>query len=647
MRLPLSEQITKNEFDAPQALAFAEPIFALIEERLGDAFNQAKNYIPSSTELGIDLNLYIFEIDVQEGLANLVRVIETPQEYHIAAELQAQLEVFAGFAEILDQPEFSTVTQTALAALNLNYHCALEITQLAVNELQSIRQAVLDGTINSIFSEQFPSQALSELATSYFAEVAPTSEIDNQGLPSLEEVFGGKNNIFITDEEEPLLSEETVNNLQDLNSDFIREFANLITNNTCDTAEEPLLLPENINNTHDLNSDFIVHSEAIANAPQTLAEAVHEIEQVFEQLPLLNEGLALENAASSLQETNLVATPPGFKKSANNQTHVPDHNQDEATASSNLSVRVDSERLGRMNNLVGELAINRNGLSLQNEQLQTAVRELSNRFVRVQNGVEKLQELSNQMLAGTSSSIFSEFQNSNNQQLAEDSHFDSLELDRYGILPSRLQGILEEMMQLEESVDDILLFATVSDRTLVHQRKMLTQLRDELMWARMLPLGEVLQRFPRILRDLSTTYHKPVNLKLSGTRVLVDKGILEKLFDPLLHLLRNAFDHGIESSELRLKKGKPEQGQIEIRAYHQGSQTIIEITDDGSGLNLELIRVQALKIGLVSAEQLAEATNKYLFDLIFKPGFSTASKVSELSGAGSGIRCSTSSITFS
>ncbi len=595
LRLPLLEQITKGEFDATQALALADPIFALIENRLGDTLNQAENYIPSSTELGIDLNLYIFEIDIQEGLEHLARVIATPEKYEVTTELQTQFEIFAGFAEILDQPEFTAIIQTASTALNTSDHRALEIAQLALNDFQSVRKAVLSGAKNVAFLGQYPSIALSELAVASYTEIEQLTETNEQILPSLEEIFGSSFTTFEPDIQADL-------SLQSIARD-------------------------NLNS----SSDFIVQvDDLITDTSPTLADAIHEIEQVFEHLPCLND-LVLDNSSNLLQDTNLVVTP-FFNSSETDQIQL-----NEAAAISNLSVRVDSERLGRMNNLVGELAINRNGLSLQNEQLQDAVHELLNRFVRVQDGVGRLQELSNQMLSGTSDYEFSEILNSKNQQTVDNPQFDSLELDRYGVLPSRLQGILEEMMQLEESVEDILLFATTSDRTLVQQRKMLIQLRDELMWARMLPINEVLQRFPRILRDLSTTYRKPVNLKLSGTRVLVDKAILEKLYDPLLHLLRNAFDHGIELSSIRLQQGKPETGQIEIRAYHQGSQTIIEISDDGGGLNLDLIRVQALERGFVSVEELADINNNQLFDLIFKPGFSTASHVSELSGRGVGL----------
>ncbi|MCA1995290.1 MAG: hybrid sensor histidine kinase/response regulator, partial [Coleofasciculus sp. S288] len=277
---------------------------------------------------------------------------------------------------------------------------------------------------------------------------------------------------------------------------------------------------------------------------------------------------------------------------------------------------------------------------LQNEQLQSSVRELLNRFARVRKQVGNLRELSDQMLVAPERFSDGKLPRS----LAElgeltniRADFDSLELDSYGVLNSRLQGLLEDMVQLEESVDDIVLFARATNQTLEQQRQMLLQLRDEVIWARMLPLGEVLHRFPRMLRDLSATYRKPVHLKLSGTNVLVDKGVLEKLYDPLLHLLRNAFDHGIEFPEVRRQQGKPEQGQIEVRAYHQGSYTIIEVKDDGQGLNLDRIRNQALEQGLLLAEELATVSTHRLYELIFEPGFSTASQVSELSGRGVGL----------
>ncbi|NJR32782.1 MAG: hybrid sensor histidine kinase/response regulator [Chamaesiphon sp. CSU_1_12] len=154
------------------------------------------------------------------------------------------------------------------------------------------------------------------------------------------------------------------------------------------------------------------------------------------------------------------------------------------------------------------------------------------------------------------------------------------------------------------------------------------------MWARMLPLGEILNRFPRTLHDLSIEYQKPVDLKIIGAGVLVDRSTIDKLVDPLLHLLRNAFDHGIEAPDIRRAAGKPERGSIEITAYHQGSQTVIEIRDDGGGIDPNRIRAKAIALGLPNA---ATVTTARLLDFIFTPGFSTSDRVTKLSGRGMGM----------
>jgi chemotaxis family two-component system sensor histidine kinase/response regulator PixL len=165
---------------------------------------------------------------------------------------------------------------------------------------------------------------------------------------------------------------------------------------------------------------------------------------------------------------------------------------------------------------------------------------------------------------------------------------------------------------------------------------------DNLVEARMSPLGNILERFPQMVQNLGNVYSKIVELKLTGTAVLVDKAIAEKLYDPLLHLVRNAFDHGIEPPKIRRDRQKPEQGVIEICAYHQGSQTIIEVRDDGQGLNLEKIHHKAIELGLISANDKARGytsnpTESVLLELMFAPGFSTAGKVSEISGRGMGL----------
>jgi chemotaxis family two-component system sensor histidine kinase/response regulator PixL len=662
LRLPLLEQIQSGSFDPEQAVAFAEPIFVQIEERLGDALTQADSYMPSSADLGVDMTRSIFEVDVAEGLERLGAVLAYPQGYEVAGELRAQAEVFAGFAELLNLPEFAAIAQTTLRAVETHPNQALEITQLAYADFERARLAVLEGTGLDNISPSPDLVAFTESDTAAVSNIpsVPVSEFtpelessinpEDSAIPSLEDIFGGVLDMSEVEGSEFAISEELhrVDQEEELEADWA--IASLSETQTDDTVDFELIEVESNSEEQDavpssaivpvtpalpshLESQF-EEIEAI-EIPQTLEARVQQIEQLFDRLPPLVSEEAAQNADLAIPNQRVKA-PNSYRKQSPTS-------KSEASPTPGLSVRVDLERLGRMNNLVGELAINRNGLSLQNEQLQGSVRELLNRFSRVQNLVGYLRKLSDQMLIAPERRSDGTIPHSLNQfrelrlVRSDFDDFDSLELDSYGVVHSQLQGLLEEMMQLEESVDDIVLFAKATDQTLERQRQMLTQLRDELMWARMLPLGEVINRFPRMLRDLSASYHKPARLKLSGTGVLVDKAVLEKLYDPLLHLIRNAFDHGIESPQVRRQQGKPEQGLIEIRAYHRGSQTIIEVRDDGQGLNLERIRQQAVELGLLSPDQLAMMANNRLFNLIFEPGFSTAREVSELSGRGVGL----------
>ncbi|AOY80694.2 hybrid sensor histidine kinase/response regulator [Moorena producens JHB] len=231
------------------------------------------------------------------------------------------------------------------------------------------------------------------------------------------------------------------------------------------------------------------------------------------------------------------------------------------------------------------------------------------------------------------------FQHTNFQptNLQDTDYFDHLELKRYSTPELLIQSVVEDAIQLTEAAHDIELFTTQSSKTLEQQRRLLTNHRDVLMDARMLPLGEVFSRFPPVLKQLSASHHKLVELKISGNDVLVDKVVAQKLYDPLLHLVRNAFDHGIETPGVRQQQGKPEKGLIQISACHRGRHLVIEVFDDGPGLNFERIRQLAVERELIDFEQSNTLSEAQLRNLLFEPGFSTVSGVNNLSGRGVGL----------
>ncbi|TVQ49053.1 MAG: chemotaxis protein CheA [Gammaproteobacteria bacterium] len=160
------------------------------------------------------------------------------------------------------------------------------------------------------------------------------------------------------------------------------------------------------------------------------------------------------------------------------------------------------------------------------------------------------------------------------------------------------------------------------------------ELQEAVLSVRMLPINFVFSRFPRVVRDLSTTLGKKVNLRIIGEETELDKGLIEKLVDPLTHIVRNAIDHGIESPERRLAAGKPEAGTLVLRAGHQGGNIVIEISDDGGGLNRERILAKARAQGLAVPEN---PSDRDIWQLIFAPGFSTAETVTDVSGRGVGM----------
>ncbi|HOQ06600.1 MAG TPA: chemotaxis protein CheA [Clostridiales bacterium] len=193
------------------------------------------------------------------------------------------------------------------------------------------------------------------------------------------------------------------------------------------------------------------------------------------------------------------------------------------------------------------------------------------------------------------------------------------------IQKTRLEGLegIERTQQYTEAIE--------------YLERITTSLHDAVMKVRMVPVETVFNRFPRMIRDVSRELGKEVELEMSGVDTELDRTVIDEIGDPLIHLLRNACDHGIESREERRKLGKPECGKIELKAYQDGNNVVIEVGDDGQGINVEKVRQKIVERGLVSKDIAANLSKKDLIEYLFKPSFSTADKVTDISGRGVGL----------
>ena len=632
-------------------------ILADLDEEIGH-FVIAGQQIPDGfLSSGVDLIQSIFEVDVAQSLARLERVLLAPECYQIAVgEFRAQSEVFTGIASLINIPGFGKLAHATIAALDRHPDRAREICCFALVDFYIALEAVLRGD-RSTCGAISPGFAFL-MAEQPRSEIAVTSD-----LFDLEELFDRNDPI------ELICPPARVESSADVLELTVPEwFAPAAVVDTLWSADQigglgvtPLTHP------HKAEFDFLI--EALLCEPEEVTslsfdlvdvfDSSHQLFEIAEPVSLNFDLVDIFDLSSSLAsipevihsphtiETSVADITNNFDTLApiDSTTFAPapkiapirvKNRQVSPVPIPQLSVRVAIDRLERMNNLMGELAIERYGLALHNEQFTNTLERLRSKCENFQTIGERLRQIADTLAISTQNPPLA---NTPAFSLAHDlsQQFDVLELDRYSEVHTIAQATIEQLAQIEEQIEDLVLFTTQSHHQIDRQKQLLSHLRDDLMWARMLPLGDILNRFPRTLHDLSIEFNKPVDLKITGAGVLVDRAAIDKLFDPLLHLLRNAFDHGIDLPAARQAMGKPERGSIEITAYHQGSQTVIDITDDGRGIDINTIKAKAISLGLLTSIDAATITTERVLDFLFEPGFSTAERVTKLSGRGMGL----------
>lgn len=210
-----------------------------------------------------------------------------------------------------------------------------------------------------------------------------------------------------------------------------------------------------------------------------------------------------------------------------------------------------------------------------------------------------------------------------------------VDIERLDALMNLFSELLIDRVRLEQLASEVKR-ADLTE-TVEHMTRVSSDLQNIVLKLRMVPVDSVFNRFPRMVRDVAKSLDKKVDLIISGAETELDRTVIDEIGDPLVHLLRNSVDHGVESVEKRIAAGKPEMGTVHLRAYHSGNHVFIEIEDDGSGINREKVLGIAIKNGVISEDKANSLTDEEVYMLLFAPGFSTADKISDISGRGVGL----------
>ena len=309
------------------------------------------------------------------------------------------------------------------------------------------------------------------------------------------------------------------------------------------------------------------------------------------------------------------------------------------------TMRVSVRKLDNLNNLIGELVVKRNRLEEDQQRIRRFMDNLSTHVQSLGDMGGKMHDLyERSLLEGALMASRQQSQSSSGSKSSfleeepeNDTGLDALELDRFTGFHLLSQDIIELIVRVREAASDIQFVVDETDKVTQSLRQVTSQLQDGMNSSRMIPFGQTTDRLPRAIRDISRQLKKQVNLQVEGKDVLIDKMIVENLYNPMTHLVNNAITHGIESPEERSKLGKPKTGTLNIRAFLQGNQTVIAISDDGAGIDPQRVKAKAVEKNLLTWAQAQNLSKQEVYELIFHPGFSTQDQADDFAGRGVGM----------
>ncbi|HEY9826398.1 MAG TPA: response regulator [Stenomitos sp.] len=626
----LQNTLTLSDELAQQTLESVEPVFNELQAHLAQLTG-----VPVESETGASKEatpglseeqlVRTFEIDILVRLREMLVLFQASDN---ASTRQGLQEICADLHGLGAQPQLSAWQQlvtTASDAIADEQNSFSSLAAVIVPELKTARDLVLSGQATAIEPSEtlraFVPKPAVESGIDWFSlfsnsQDSATAEQENNSVESfldqlLQETEPAR---------EPSVAQSSGPQRPILEADFSQLAAFLDTDSEL-TPQSPEL-------------DLV---GTAANAVET--EAVAELkDSEFQDLEQLLDDV--QRGATAAGVSGGRANAPAVR--ANRKAGIAQ------------TMKVGVKQLDNLSNLVGELVINRNTLEDNQERLRQF---LDNLLFQVQ----QLGELGTQMqdlyersllessLMGASRGVATSAVG-NNTGSGSGSHasgfsFDALEMDSFTGFHSLSQEMIERIVRVREAASDIEFVVDSNEQVTRTFRQVTTQVQEGLTRSRMIPFAQIAERLPRAVRDVSLKCGKQARLELDGRDTLIDKGILERIYDPLTHLVNNAIYHGIESPEVRQSLGKPPEGVIKIRVFYQGNQTIISISDDGAGINVEAVKAKAISKGLISPEDANAMSKQEIYGLLFQSGFSTNDQVDQLAGRGVGMDVVRSSIS--
>ena len=457
------------------------------------------------------------------------------------------------------------------------------------------------------------------------ATLSSTSEpSDPEDFDDLDSLFGEETADSVAEAEslDTLLDETPANfdDLDDLLGDDLSPIAQDLT----------------FENFDDLESLLADAPETFATTAQTGFSATDDSDMEFDDLEKMLEDadktMGGTPAAKSLTSTQSARRTNRLGKGLSEQT-----------------MRVPVKHLDNLSNLVGELVVNRNSLEQDQERLRQSLDNLLYQVQQLSDVGQRMQDLYERSLLESSllasrnqrtPSIFSASIRDSSAIAPSNSsgvEYDPLEMDRFTGFHSLSQEMIELIVRVRESASDIEFIVDETDQVTRMFRQVTTQLQEGLTRSRMVPFAQTADRLPRAVRDIAMKCGKQAELVIEGRDTLIDKMILEHLYDPMTHLVNNAITHGIETPDVRRAAGKSPVGKITIRAFHQGNQTVISVSDDGAGVDIERVKVKAIEKGLITSSESKAMARLDIYDLLFHPGFTTKDQADDFSGRGVGM----------